>query len=170
MEWSYPHKQHTQYGRLAIRLRVGRACGRFAMLMMKLSSVVCASSAGVGSGGGWSCCWMRLRRRPNVRWARSGRAGLRQRSLLSMICSCSSVSVGSMYLMLSMWGNRGTWSKNDGVGQLQIFWWIWKAARRRSFQALSTKVVVMIPKFLRVFIRRELAIGERHGLFLRRSL
>ena len=24
----------------------------------------------------------------------------------------------------------------------------------------------MIPKFLRVFIRRELAIGERHGLFL----
>ena len=29
-----------------------------------------------------------------------------------------------MYLMLSMWGKRGTWSKNDGVGQLQICWWI----------------------------------------------
>ena len=39
-----------------------------------------------------------------------------------------------MYLMLSMWGKRGTWSKNDGVGQLQIFWWIWKAARRRSVE------------------------------------
>ena len=35
VEWSYPHKQHTQYGRLAIRLRVGRACGRFAMLIVK---------------------------------------------------------------------------------------------------------------------------------------
>ena len=52
VEWSYPHKQHTQYGRLAIRLRDGRACGRCAMLMVKLSSVVCVSSAGVGSGGG----------------------------------------------------------------------------------------------------------------------
>ena len=31
---------------------------------------------------------------------------------------------------------------------------------------MSTKVVVMIPKFLRVLMRRELAIGERHGLFL----
>ena len=41
-------------------------------------------------------------------------------------------------LMLSMWGSRGTWSKNDGVGQVMIFWWIWKAARRRIFQALST--------------------------------
>ena len=26
-----------------------------------------------------------------------------------------------MNLMLSMCGRRGTWSKNDGVGQLQIF-------------------------------------------------
>ena len=109
---------------------------------------------------------MRLRRRPNVRLARSGRAGLRRRSLLGIICSCSSESVGSMYLMLSMWGRRGTWSKNDGVGQLHIFWWIWKAARRRSFQALSTKVVVMVPKFWRVLMRRELAIGVRHGLIL----
>ena len=24
------------------------------------------------------------------------------------------------------------------VGQVMIFWWIWKAARRRIFQALST--------------------------------
>ena len=31
-------------------------------------------------------------------------------------------SAGSMYLMLSMWGSRGTWSKKDGVGQLMIFW------------------------------------------------
>ena len=83
-----------------------------------------------------------------------------------MICSCSSVSVGSMYLMLSMWGKRGTWSKNDGVGLLQIFWWIWKAAQRRSFQALSTKVVVMVPKFWRVLMRRELAMEVRHGLSL----
>ena len=55
-----------------------------------------------------------------------------------MIWSWSSVSAGSIYLMLSMWGSRGTWSKNDGVGQVMIFWWIWKAARRRIFQALST--------------------------------
>ena len=122
VEWSYPQRQHTQYGRLAIRLRDRRACGRCAMLMVKLSSVECASRAGVGAGGGWSCCWMRRLRRPNVRLlARSGRAGLRRSSLLSMICSCSSESVCSMYLMLSMCGKRGTWSKNDGVGQLQIF-------------------------------------------------
>jgi hypothetical protein len=31
---------------------------------------------------------------------------------------------GSMYLMLSMWGSQGTWSKKDGVGQVVIFWWI----------------------------------------------
>ena len=52
VEWSYTHRQHTQYGRLAMRLRVGRACGRCVMLMVKLHSVVCASGAGVGSGGG----------------------------------------------------------------------------------------------------------------------
>ena len=39
---------------------------------------------------------------------------------------------------VSMWGSRGTWSKKDGVGQVMIFWWIWKAARRRIFQAFST--------------------------------
>ena len=56
VEWSYPHRQHTQYGRLAIRLRVGRACGRCSMLIVKLSSGVCVASVGVGFGGGWSCC------------------------------------------------------------------------------------------------------------------
>jgi hypothetical protein len=32
-----------------------------------------------------------------------------------------SVRVGSMYLMLLLWGSRGTWKKKDGVGQLVIF-------------------------------------------------
>ena len=63
------------------------------------------------------------------------------------------------------------WQAGNGVkerrrGPAADFLWIWKAARRRSFQALSTKVVVMVPNFLRVLMRRELAIGERHGLFL----
>jgi hypothetical protein len=26
-----------------------------------------------------------------------------------------------MYIMLSMWGSRGTWSKKDGVGQVVLF-------------------------------------------------
>ena len=37
-----------------------------------------------------------------------------------MVWSWSSVSAGSIYVMLSMWGSRGTWSKKDGVGQLVI--------------------------------------------------
>ena len=56
VEWSYPQMQNTQYGRLAIRLRVGRACGRCSMLIVKLSFGLCVASADVGSVGGWSCC------------------------------------------------------------------------------------------------------------------
>ena len=56
VKWSYSQRQHTQYGRLAIRLRDGRACGRCSMLIVKLSSGVCVFSTEVGSGGGWSCC------------------------------------------------------------------------------------------------------------------
>ena len=134
--------------------------------MVKLFSGVSEVGAVVVSGDGWCCCWRRLRRRPNVRLARSGRAGLRRRSLLRVICSWSSVRVGSMNLMLSMCGKRGPWSKNNGVGQLQIFWWIWKAALRRSFHAWSTNAVMMTPKFLRVLVSRAMACGERHGLIL----
>ena len=71
-----------------------------------------------------------------------------------------------MNLMLSMCGKRGTWSKNDGVGQLQIFRWIWKAALRRSFHAWITNAVVMTPKFLRVLVSRAMACGECHELIL----
>ena len=120
------------------------------MPMVKLVSGVGAVGAVVVSGDGWSCCWRRLRRWPNVRLARSGRAGLRRRSLLRVIWSWSSVRVGSMNLMLSMCGRRGTWSKNDGVGQLQIFWWIWKAALRRSFHASSKSFSDKGGKFLKI--------------------
>ena len=51
-EWSYPQRQHTQYGRLAIRLRDGRCCGRWLMLMVKFVSGMCAVGAVVGSGDG----------------------------------------------------------------------------------------------------------------------
>ena len=56
VEWSYPQRQHTQNGRLAIRLRDGCACGRCSLLIVKLISGVCMVSADVGSGAGWSCC------------------------------------------------------------------------------------------------------------------
>ena len=52
VEWSYPQRQHTQYGRLAIRLRDGRGCGRWSMPMVKLVSGVGAVGAVVVSGDG----------------------------------------------------------------------------------------------------------------------
>jgi hypothetical protein len=80
--------------------------------------------------------------------------------------SWSAVSVGSMNLMRSICGRRGTWSKWDGFGCAHICWWIWKAALRRSFQALRTYVVVMAPKPCRVLVSRESAAEDRQGFCL----
>ena len=68
--------------------------------------------------------------------------------------SWSAVSVGSMNLMLLICGRRGT------------CWWIWKAALRRSFQALRTYVVVMAPKPCSVLNSRESAAEDRQGFCL----
>ena len=80
--------------------------------------------------------------------------------------SWSAVSVGSINLMLSICGRRGTWSKWDGFGWAHICWWIWKPALRRSFQALSTYVVVMAPNPCRVLVSRESAAEDRQGFRL----
>ena len=80
--------------------------------------------------------------------------------------SWSAVSVGSMNLMLSICGRRGTWEKWVGLGWAHICWWIWKAALRRSFQALSTYVVVISPKPCRVLVSRESAAEDRQGFSL----
>jgi hypothetical protein len=54
MEWSCPHRQQIQYGRLAMRLREGRDCGLLFMPMVKLVSEGCgvAGVEIVGVGGG----------------------------------------------------------------------------------------------------------------------
>ena len=95
--WTYPHRQHTQKGRLAMRLRDGRVCGMWLIPMVRLVSGMGVVGPDVGSGSGCSCGWSRLRRRPNVRFARSGRAGLRRRSFWRMIWSWFLVRAGSIY-------------------------------------------------------------------------
>ena len=71
-----------------------------------------------------------------------------------------------MYLMLSMWGRWGTWSKNDGVGQLQIFLVDLEGGSAAELPGIEHKGGGDDTKVLEGFLRRELAIGERHGLFL----
>ena len=150
-----------------MRLREGRDWGLLFMPMVKLVSWGCGV-AGVEIVDVGGCCtsWKWRRRRPNVRSARSGRAGLSRKRRCIMSESWSAVSVGSMNLMLSMCGRRGTWSKWDGFGWAHICWWIWKAALRRSFQALRTYVVVMAPKPCRVLVSRESAAEDRQGFCL----
>ena len=137
------------------------------MPMVKLVSGG-GGAAGVGLVDVGGCCtsWKWRRRRPNVRSARSGRAGLSRKRRGIMRESWSAVSVGSMDLMLSMCGRRGTWSKWDGFGWAHICWWIWKAALRRSFQALRTYVVVMAPRPCSVLVSRESAAEDRQGFCL----
>ena len=87
--------------------------------MVKLVSGMGTVGSFVGSGGGCSCCCMRVQGRSGLRWwlellldafpaatkcaVGKVRAGwVEAEEFLSIICSCSSQSVGSMYLMLSM--------------------------------------------------------------------
>ena len=51
--WSWPQRQHTQKGRLAMRLWVGRICGLWAIPMVKLVSG--GGSVGTGMGSGIGC-------------------------------------------------------------------------------------------------------------------
>ena len=53
--WSWPLRQHTQKGRLAMRLCVGRNCGLWSIPMVKLVSGAGSPGTGVGSGIGCSC-------------------------------------------------------------------------------------------------------------------
>ena len=80
--------------------------------MVKLASGGCGViGAGMSSGGGCCMSWKCLRRLPNVRSARSGRAGLSLSRRCRMPVSCSAVRVGSMNLIFAICGRRGTWSK-----------------------------------------------------------
>ena len=93
-------------------LREGRGWGLLCILMVKLVSGGCGMvGAWVSITGGCCMSWKCLRRLPNVRSARSGRAGLSRRSRCRMVVSCSAVRVGSMNLIFSICGRRGTWSK-----------------------------------------------------------
>ena len=51
--WSWPQRQHTQKGRLAMRLCVGRICGLWSIPMVKLVSG--GGSVGTGMGSGIGC-------------------------------------------------------------------------------------------------------------------
>ena len=95
-----------------MRLRVGRGWGLLFIPMVKLASGGCGMvGAWVSIGGGCCMSWKCLRRLPNVRSARSGRAGLSLRRRCRMVVSCSAVRVGSITLIFSICGRRGTWSK-----------------------------------------------------------
>ena len=104
-------------GRLAMRLREGRNWDLLFMPMVKLvSEVGMVISAGISGIGGCCISWKCRLRRPNVRSARSGRAGLSLSRRCRMNGSWSAVSMGSIDLMLSMRERRVTWSKWDGIG------------------------------------------------------
>jgi hypothetical protein len=134
---SWSQRQHTQYGSVWMRLCVSLWFGRWLRPMVKWRVVGSACvkllpcSGGDCSGG----CWCR-RRRPKVLRVAWGRAGLSRWMRCSVVWSWSSVRMGSEYLILSMCGRRGAWSKRDGCGCAWIWWCIWMAARRRCFHAL----------------------------------
>ena len=92
-----------------MRLREERDWGLLFMPMVKLISRGCGVAGAVMFGVG-GCCksWKCRLRRPNARRARSGRAGLSRKRRCMMNESWSAVSVGSMNLMLSICGRRGT--------------------------------------------------------------
>ena len=72
--------------------------------MVKLVSGGCGvDGAEMFDVGGCCMSWKCRLRRPNVRSARSGRAGLSRKRRCTMNESWSAVSVGSMNLMVSIW-------------------------------------------------------------------
>ena len=93
-----------------MRLRERRGWGLLFILMVKLVSggFGVAGAELLGIVGGCCISWKCRLRRPNVRSARSGRAGLSLKRRCMMNESWSAVSVGSMNLMLSICGRRGT--------------------------------------------------------------